>query len=208
MSLAKAVEISRALERPDVRPDWLRVLPHAQDADSLYYRALFEWARSLAPGSILEIGTDRGWSAAHLAAGAPHAHIATMDLRLESAQWVAQLPVTNITSVTANSADASAVSKWAPFDMVFVDGNHTFNQAYGEYALYRPMTKVGGLILFDDLALDMKGDEMGVFWDLVVDEKVRLDHLHHTGFGICEVGERHLPPWQSVIGEATRRMSS
>jgi predicted O-methyltransferase YrrM len=207
--LDTAVEVARNLAQlPDERPEWLKALPHANDQGAMYFRALYEWAHALQPKSILEIGTDRGWSAANIAAGALSSTVVTLDIRADSAGFVREFPVDNIVPITMNSSVAADhVVSFHPFDMLFVDGNHTFNQAYGEYVLYRPLMREGALILFDDLALDMDGDEMGVFWDHVLDRKERVDHLHHSGFGICEVSHgTQIPPWRAVIYEASRRI--
>ena len=204
-----ATSIAHSLnEIEDTRPQWVKDLPHADDPSAMYYRALFEWARHFQPSRILEIGTDRGWSAAHFAAGAPGCTVITLDIRPESSDFILAFPIRNIIPITMSSATAvQHVMSFQPFDILYVDGNHTFNQAYGEYSSYRPLVRNGGLIMFDDLALDMRGDEMGVFWDHVLDRKARLDHLHHTGFGICEVDSSIvIPPWRNVIEEATRRI--
>lgn len=207
--LDTAVEIAQGLDDfPDSRPAWLRAMPHATDPEAMYYRALYEWSVALQPTKILEIGTDRGWSAANIAAGSPLSTVVTLDILPQGADHVSALPIDNIVALTMNSSMAAEhVVGFAPFDMIFVDGNHTFNQAYGEYTTYRPFVRDGALILFDDLALDMAGDEMGVFWDHVLDRKRRLDELHHTGFGICEVDRAiQIPPWKEIIQEATRRI--
>jgi predicted O-methyltransferase YrrM len=207
--LDRAVQVAGSLEEiPDTRPGWLLALPHASDPAARYFRALYEIARVLEPKSILEIGTDRGWSAASMAAGSEGAHVVTIDINPESAEFVARLPIGGITALTLNSGVAfEHVRRFAPFDWAFVDGNHTFNQTFGEYALYRPLVRTGGLMLFDDLALDMAGDEMGVFWEMVVDRKERVDRLHHTGFGVCEVDHAvSLPPWEQVIASASEMM--
>jgi predicted O-methyltransferase YrrM len=207
--LDDAITIARSLETiEDTRPEWLRRLPHADDPQALYYRALYEWTRKFQPARILEIGTDRGWSAAHMAAGAPHSSVVTLDIRPESADFVRALPIANIVPLTMSSSMAAQhVMSFHPFDMLYIDANHTFNEAYGEYTAYRPVLRDGALIVFDDLALDMLGDEMGVFWAHVLDPKARLDHLHHTGFGICQVNTSiHVPPWRDIIEGATRRI--
>jgi predicted O-methyltransferase YrrM len=207
--LDEAVRVARSLDEiPDTRPRWLLDLPHANDPAARYFRALYEIARALGPKAVLEIGTDRGWSAAAMAAGSEECRLVTLDINPESADFVARLPTRNITALTLNSGVAfEHVLRFAPFDWLFVDGNHTFNQAFGEYALYRPLVRDGGLILFDDVGLQMAGDEMGVLWEIIIDRKERLDHLHHTGFGICEVQKAlTLPPWEDVIGRASEMM--
>jgi len=206
-----AVDVAHRLdEYPDTRPEWVQNLPYANDPDASYYRALFHWASTLLPARVLEVGTDRGWSAAHISAGSPGAAITTVDMRPESVVAVRSMPLSNVLPLTMKSCDAYVhVSSRGPFDMLFIDANHTFNDAYGEYSMFRPLVVDGGLILFDDVGLEMAGDEMGVFWDYVLDRKARLDHLHHTGFGICEVDHSvTIPPWRNVIEEATRRILS
>lgn len=161
--------------------------------------------------SCLEIGTYRGSSAAHLAAFG--AAVITIDVNPDAARCVREIGIDRITPITANSGfvlqdpvEAAKIRALAPYDILYIDGDHTFNSAYGDYARFWPFVREGGVIVFDDIRLGMAGDEMRIFWDHVVDPKVELNALHETGFGAAIRGSMPPPPWENVITDATRRI--
>lgn len=207
MNLDAIAQLARLTE-PDGRPDWLKTLKHASDPDALYYRFFYELSQRLAGARLLEIGTDRGVSAAHLAAHLQN-HVTTVDNNPQATANARGLGLPNVEAIHADSTVACGQlgSEGRLFDVAFVDGLHTFNQAYGEYLLCRALVKDGGFIFFDDIHLDMHTREMDVFWDHVIDPKLDLSHLHVTGFGVCQVARAiEPPPWRTVIDEASRRM--
>lgn len=162
----------------------------------------------------LEIGTYQGSSAAHLAASG--ATVVTIDVNPDAARLARALAVAQnlrITPITANSGfvlgdpvEAAKIRALAPYDILYIDGDHTFNSAYGDYTHFWPLVREGGVIVFDDIELDMAGDEMRVFWDRVVDPKVKLNALHETGFGAAIRGRVPPPPWEAVITDVTREI--
>ena len=174
---------------PDGRPDWLKKLPSASDSTALYYRLFFELVRRKKPPAILEIGTYVGTSAAHFAAAHPGSFVVTLDHNPDAARQIDLLNLANVFAVTRNSGQGArdpAVRARAPYDILFIDANHTFNDAYGEYELYRPLVAEGGLIFFDDIRLDMKTKEMAVLWEMIPDPKLELSAAHYTGFGVAK----------------------
>jgi predicted O-methyltransferase YrrM len=67
----------------------------------------------------------------------------------------------------------------SPFDILFIDTDHTLEQATFEYATYAPLVRNGGIILFDDIHMN----DMTAFWNTITARKIELNHLHCTGFG-------------------------
>jgi len=201
------VRLSREMpSMPEERPARLRSLRDADQPGNLYYRLFHAMSMRSGPADVVEIGTFVGSSAAHLGAN-PAVRVLTIDCNPDASVRVAELGLPNVRAVTADSvahADKLPRGRW--IDLLFVDGNHTFNQAYGEYEAYRPLVKPGGLVFFDDIRLPMSTREMDVFWDHVVDPKAELEGMHHTGIGVCVVDPSvALPLWAEVIGAASRR---
>lgn len=195
-ALEKAVALATNLGEDD-RPESLKQLRDAMHPTCPYYLFLYKLMRELKPSSILEIGTYVGTSAAHLLVGtdnqATQATVVTIDINPDAARCVRELNLP-IETITADSFNAYQQFKPESFDVLYCDGWHDFNQTFAEYTYYRSLIKEGGLMIFDDVNLDMAGDEMNVFWACVTEPKVRLDHLHTTtGFGVV-VKDSHRPP--------------
>jgi predicted O-methyltransferase YrrM len=169
---------------PDDRPPWMLALTYANDEP--YYRFFHEMAKKLAPLRILEIGTSFGTSAAHLAYANRGGHATTIDIDARSAAWVDGFGLDNLTAMTVDSASAmAAIERSGPFDVLFIDSRHEFEQCRREYLHYRNVVRDGGIIFFDDIHLD-HGMERA--WAMVADPKVDLSgQLHYTGFGACKV---------------------
>lgn len=219
----------------DDRPGWLRELPSANDDNSLYYRLLYEIGKRFAPLKMVEIGTYAGTSAAHLAMENTNGRVVTIDNNPEAIEKAKRLPVHAVhtsariemilgdSSFALNEVLLPEVRHTGEYyDLVFIDGLHTFNQTYVEYVGYRQLLKPGGIILFDDVALPMATNEMEIFWDHVIDPKVRVDAMHRTwdsqgkhiyaGFGACKTpGEPNATQplhWAAIIDAATQRMKA
>jgi len=194
-------EISMGLGKPDDRPERLRQMPSAMDSTALYYRFLYELARNWKPNLQVEIGTFVGSSCAHMAMGHPGGVVVTIDMDFEATRIAGSLDLPNLWPI--HSASALAVKQIGclrDIDILFIDGNHCFNNCYGEYVLYRPLVRQGGIILFDDIDLDA---QMKTAWKYILDEKRSLPSLHYTGFGACVVNhEIDVPSWDEVAPKA------
>jgi predicted O-methyltransferase YrrM len=197
---------------PDRRPDWLRGLHEATAASSLYYRLFYELTSFYGPLDVIEIGTYVGTSIAHLAAGGGRA--VTVDHNPDAARQVAAHVRPHLANVEAFTADSGEFARLNPaglnilgIDILFIDGNHTWAQAYGEYIAYRPFLRHGGLIFFDDIHLPMATREMDVFFDMIPDPRRDLPGMHHTGLGVAKVDHTIVPPsWDAATVIAQSRM--
>ena len=210
MTLADIEAFARcALDGPDDRPAWLRALRDADHPTSAYYRLLWLMGRAMAPLRAVEIGTFVGTSAAHLAAADARNYVVTVDVNPDAAVQAAKIGLPNLEAITDNSSRILDLLHDRPlFDLCYIDGEHNFNQAYGEYERCRALLRDGAVMLFDDVDLPMATREMQVFWEFVADPKLRLDALHHTGFGAALKDSTVAPlPWSAVVGEAQRRFA-
>ena len=162
----------------DDRPEWLRTMPHAFEP---YYLFLYLLARDMRPSVSLEIGTYLGTSACHLAAGNRDAVVATIDIERNCKDLIHRIAVEqdlrNLAAITARSTEYVSDGD---INLLFIDGNHTYDDAHGEYLRFRKSVAPGGVILFDDISLN---DEMRRMWAEVEEPKVELPRLHYTGFG-------------------------
>lgn len=208
-SLEKVVELAGSLALiGDDRPQVLVDLEQKVDNGSLYYRFLYELSKKYGPLNFFEIGTYIGASAAHMALGHPQGRVLTVDINPDAKIRGDALHIPNLTCAVIDSClAAELVASRGPLDVLYIDGNHTFNQMYGEYTMFRRFVKPGGLIIVDDIELKMATNEMSIGFDFIVDKKAKANHLHHTGFGFAVKTEGVSPrPWDQVIGEASARM--
>jgi predicted O-methyltransferase YrrM len=198
----------------DDRPQWLRDMPSASDNTARYYPFFYQLARRHAPLKMLEIGTYRGTSAAHMAYGAQmggkEGQVFTVDIDENAKRFADDVAnahgLRELTAFCMDSVASKAMlSALGPFDVLFIDTAHNFRQAYSEYVELRPLVRDGGLIFFDDISL---GAEMVTLWEYVADPKWRLDSLHYTGFGVAmKRPDAALARLENVIALATARIA-
>lgn len=178
------VFVARHRAEPDDRPNLLRGLTAEAPTTLSYNLFLFRLARELKPGSMLETGTDRGRSAAHLAVGNPDGKVVTIDIDPACSKNALDLGIPNITTVTANALDYAKQVPNASLDLLFLDSLHTYEHVSAEWRAFRPKVKDGGIVFFDDIHLDTGMDR---FWKEVREEKFDISELHFSGFGAVVV---------------------
>lgn len=165
-------------------PD-IEQLPTLENPDkNRYYHFLYHLAKEMGPAKILEIGTDKGDSAAWMAASRADNTVITVDQATSPTIFERMAPFPNATFWHRNVNDMSLPGDLAahgPFDIFFEDGEHSGGQVSGEWAHYVPLVKSGGLIIMDDINLPTGIRE---FWDAITWPKIDLSHLHNTGFGV------------------------
>lgn len=167
---------------PEHRTEKVRTNPHEPAVMCRYYRLLFEYVRVTGAKSVMETGTFRGASALHLAAGNPEVRVLTLDCDPNAKKLVDALGQKNIEAVTCNSVDAVDIvkEKYAPLDVLFIDSDHSYKIASGEWKAFRPFLKIGGAAFFDDIHMN---PEMDRFWAEIQDPKLDISPLHVKGFG-------------------------
>lgn len=151
-----------------------------------YYGFLYHVAKAIGPANILEIGTDKGDSACHMAAARADNLIITVDQAASDTITERIRPFPNLSFWHENVNDLSLPGRLAaaglcPFDLFFEDGEHSGSQVSGEWAHYVPLVRSGGLIIMDDINLPTG---IRQFWDAITWPKIELPHLHDTGFGV------------------------
>jgi predicted O-methyltransferase YrrM len=140
--------------------------------DSLYYSVFYELAAAIKPGLVVELGTWRGFGAAHFASGCKSSKILAIDIHREDK--IAQQRVIDHTRVLDN---ISYINKWTwdavhdvmavglPIDILFIDAWHEYQYAMREWELYKPLLADRALVICDDI-FDAPGAtvDMIKFW--------------------------------------------
>lgn len=186
-ALERAAALAAVMgSRPDPRPVWLLGLPLV-GSPSLYYRLMYELAAELRPRLALEVGTYDGAGACHLAAGCPETRVVTVDVDPAASERcraaAAAGGLRNVEAVTLRSDAPELLELLAargPVDLLFVDGDHSYEAALGDYRRLLPLCRPGALVLLDDVDLD---DGMRRFWSEVAEPKRALPGMHYMGFG-------------------------
>jgi predicted O-methyltransferase YrrM len=155
------------------------------DPANPYYAFLYHLSKEMGPmAKILEIGTDKGDGAAHLAAGRADSLVWTVDIASSDVIYQHLEPFPNATFLHRNVNDMEfppVVKALGPFDILFEDGEHSGAQVAGEWQHYVPSVRHGGVIVMDDINLPTGIRD---FWDAIPWPKIELSHLHNTGFGV------------------------
>lgn len=121
---------------------------------------LYELARSgPGTGEIVEIGSWKGLSTIYLAAGSKHAgreHVTTIDLHPAN-NWATlhrNLLLAGVadwaTVITERSTDAARAWTGQPIRLLYLDGDHSYEQVVRDYQAWRPFVAPGGIIAFHD----------------------------------------------------------
>jgi len=135
-------------------------------------QVLFGLARTLGFGSYIEVGTRMGYSIGAAMAGSRKLSRAiTIDPFVNREQIMANLASlgrddVDFDSVIMPSRDFDTDER---FEVAYVDGDHTYEAAFGDLLQYWQYVKPGGLMFTDDTIND-RGDanhsreQMGVYW--------------------------------------------
>ncbi len=111
--------------------------------------------------SILEIGTFKGLSAVVMAKARPDVEITTIDShigipnspQLYSNPYIIEANLkkygvsNRVRSITSSSQDFSPKND---YDLLFIDGDHSFEGVSFDYTKFEPFVKKGGFIVFHD----------------------------------------------------------
>lgn len=191
MDIKRISEIAGAVRSgsPDERPEWLQRCRDTDHPLAMYYRFLYQLAKALKPTWTLETGTRVGLGTAQLAMGCPESTVITLDIDPKTKERIQAHPqiglLKNVILIMGDSrkAPASFPEACRSFDLIYLDSDHTYDVVMSEFKLYEPMLRPGGVMVFDDIALN---PEMRRFWKEVPAPKVELNFLHvlmKAGFG-------------------------
>lgn len=118
--------------------------------------------REQRPASVLEIGTAQGGTFFMICQVAPpDARLVTLDLRIPSAGLVRSFARSR-QSVVPLEGDSrsvevrSRVGAHFPdgLDLLFIDGDHSFEGVAADFDAYAPLVRPGGLVVFHDIVAD------------------------------------------------------
>lgn len=177
----------------DNRPEWLRKMKGGMDPAEKYYLFLYYLTLDQDLSRCLEIGTSEGTSTMHMAHSLNFSldgqkkpstgRITTVDVDQSCKLKVDEMATAHgLENVKAITADSSQLAIDDQFDLLFIDGNHTLESAYGDYLRFRPLVRDGGVIVFDDTRFNAG---MTVAWNHIVDPKMELPQMHYMGFGVA-----------------------
>jgi predicted O-methyltransferase YrrM len=165
--------------------------------------------RAMRPRAVLEIGTAQGgvfWLLCRL--GAPNATLISLDLppdeRHSGGEHRAidlpsmKEPAQTVHVVHGNSHDAATLERvkqllaGTPLDLLFIDGDHTYDGVRQDYEMYRSLVRPGGLIAFHDIVHTHWPEcQVDRFWgELAKDSSLRPQAIfgrvpsHFGGIGV------------------------
>ena len=154
--------------------------------------------RQLAPSRVLEIGCwDGGTLQVWLEGCAPDATVVAVDPnhRNQQAYQEWRQPDTQLIVVTGLSQDAVTVSemqKHAPYDWVFIDGDHSDYAVRSDVQVCLPLVRRGGHLLLHDITPPY---QLASYPPGVV-----LDELEEQGYRLERFEEINRDPWAHGIG--------
>jgi cephalosporin hydroxylase len=138
--------------------------------------------RSLAPRTVVEIGTAQGgvfWLLCRLAA--PNATLVSLDLppkdRFSGGEkksvdlQAMKAPAQAVHAIHGNSHAPEMPDQvrqalgGRPIDLLFIDGDHTYEGVRSDYVMFSPLVRAGGLIAFHDIVkTPWEACEVDRFW--------------------------------------------
>lgn len=206
----RLVSVRGASEEPSV---WIDELLGSYFFRPLQRRAeilrLTELVRELRPEAVCEIGAAGGGTAFLFAhAAADDATVVSVDLSFERARRRAvglfARKGQRLVCVQGDSHEESTLAsvraslRGRPLDLLYLDGDHSFEGVAADFKLYTPLVRPGGLVVLHDIVADFRtrygvetsSDTGGVplFWELVKraggDVTEIVEDESQDGFGI------------------------
>ena len=171
-----------------------------------------------APAAVAEIGRAQGGTLALLCrAAAPDALIISLDL--PGGAWAGQVPVLNkgfwrrpllealrgpgqeLRLIDGDSKAQGSVESFRralggrKLDLLFIDGDHTFDGVKADYELYSGFVRPGGVIAFHDIqpGYEQAGVEVSRFWKEYPLPGGRREYIADPAQLSCGIGALRLP---------------
>lgn len=191
MTLDDLKKLARSILRTDPRPEFMQ---HWQNNHKdrwipprHYYKFMYALASIYKLQVMVELGTDCGFGAWHLAEGNPDGIVIAVDKTLERVEKKPD----NIIYIEGDTVDACSdvitKANGKLFDLIFFDSTHNSEHAMNEFLEYDPQCANGAIQLFDDA---MESRDMRSFWGELPGPKLFLNELHPQwarrvpGFGV------------------------
>jgi cephalosporin hydroxylase len=146
---------------------WLIPGSHGQKSDEI--TAFAEIATERRPVTVCEIGTLMGGTSLFLAGIAPTIRLFVgIDIEIHNERLVSSLTPRRVIvhHIEGSSHDVNVLRRTAEvldgrsLDILFIDGDHSYQGVRDDYLLYRDLVSTGGLIAFHDIV----EDNGGAFW--------------------------------------------
>jgi predicted O-methyltransferase YrrM len=162
----------------------------------------------LKPRTVLEIGTSKGGTLflwARLATA--DAHIISIDLPGGENEWAYPRwkepfyktfasKKQKIDLVRGDSHSARVFDEFRKalgdekIDLLFIDGDHSYEGVKKDYQLYSPFVRTGGIVAFHDIAVHpaITGSEVHLFWDELSQGKDAKEFIENKDQGWAGIG--------------------
>lgn len=127
---------------------------------SAEFEPLLDIYRERKPMSVLEIGTYHGGTLYHWLQNAPpgcrivslDSYAVGVDNRHLYLDWVPDgVELVTLVGDSRHPVTVENVRRYAPFDWVFIDAGHLYEEVRDDWENYRPMTTHGGVVVFHDI---------------------------------------------------------
>lgn len=145
-------------------------------------------ANQVEPNRILEIGSLYGGTLWHWMQAWPGAKIVSIDLvpvdvpqhpiervwacRKMWKDWTedSDCELRTLQVPSGNPETVISATNFGPYDFIFVDGGHSYEQVFSDFNHYWPMVRKGGLMAFHDIAYpdNEPGIGVGTWWRQLV----------------------------------------
>jgi predicted O-methyltransferase YrrM len=169
---------------------------------------LLEDVRKLNPQTVLEIGTHRGGTLYFWARLArPDAILISIDLpggKFGGGYSPFRAPIyrrfaqerQKLHLMRANShaqstlKEAKRLLAGRQIDLLFIDGDHTYEGVKKDWEMYSPLVRSSGLIVFHDVAGNYGETQVKAFWDAIKPSYTHREYMTHPerlyGIGVLQ----------------------
>jgi predicted O-methyltransferase YrrM len=158
----QAAVVIRSVRTAGVPATWLalRAWRHNANQKLAEFAALIRLVSERELNVVVEIGTAHGgtyWTWCRLAT--PTAHLVSVDLPRND-EWTARVrsyprPTQTQTVIRADSHDLQTIRSLdglkGSVDLLFIDGDHSYDGVLADFENYAPLVRPGGLIAFHDV---------------------------------------------------------
>jgi cephalosporin hydroxylase len=220
----RAAAVIRSVRTAGVRATWLalRAWRHSANQKIPEFAGLIGLVSERELNVVLEIGTAHGgtyWTWCRLAT--PTAHLVSVDLPGND-EWSSRVrsyprPTQTQTLIRADSHDPQTVRSLDGLrglvDLLFIDGDHSYEGVRADFENYAPLVRASGLIAFHDVdSTNHPASQVDRFWtqlrDLYEAREIidTADDEQSGRYGIGVLfwhGDEDLAKWRSTHGRGT-----
>lgn len=173
------------------RPMTIGQIAHKSSISSKEARILINLTRHLKPASILELGTSTGVSTNAFRIASPEAQITTIEGCTELASYIKNQwsdRNTNMVTSTFDSFFQSPEVEGKKWDLVYLDGNHTYEATLSYYEIIKNKhSRNETCLVFDDIYWSK---EMLEAWNKIISDPANSLTLDFFNLGIVFFDQR------------------